>query len=297
MTSPPRIDVIIPTTCTASRWDSLQRAIATASNQADVDARILLVVNGDRFDPQCLAALRARPELRVHYQAEGNLPRALRTGRELVEAPFFCFLDDDDEYLPGALAARVEPLLRDERLDLTATLGLRCIDGVDQPALVELTPEAVNRDPLAALSVENWLASCGGLYRTASVGLDYFDGVTKYYEWTYLAHRLALGKKMLYVGEPSFRINDSSDSLSKSAGYRLSEIEFLHKLLDLPLPGKARAAVRRKIGSAHHRASDYCRQQGWHARAWRHHLKSLLYPGGWKYVTYSRHLMLLRAER
>jgi glycosyltransferase involved in cell wall biosynthesis len=294
MSGPHTVDVVIPTTCTADRWESLQRAIASAITQDGVNAEVMLVVNGDRYDPECLAALRARADLRVHYRTEGSLPLALRTGRQLVKAPFFCFLDDDDEYLPGALVTRLRPLIEDDDLDLTVTPGLRCVDGVDRPVLVELTPEAVNRDALAALSVENWLASCGGLYRTASIGLDHFDGVTKYYEWTYLAHRLALDKKLLYVAEPTFRINDTSDSLSKSVGYRLSELEFLHKLLDLPLPRRARTAIRRKIGGAHHRMSDYCRQQGWPARAWQHHFSSLLYPGGWKYVTYSRHLMMIR---
>ena len=290
------IEVIIPTTCITGRWAVLQRAIGTVASQDAVNVRVLVVVNGDRFDPDCLAALRARSDLRVHYQLEGNLPLALRVGRSLVEAPFFCFLDDDDEYLPGALAYRVQPMLADPRVDFTASVGLRCVDGGDRLALTELQVDQINAQPLLSLGVENWLASCGGLYRSSSISLDYFDGVTQYYEWTYLAYRLAIDKTLRYLERPTFRINDSSDSLSKSAAYRLAEIDVLHKLLDLPLPRKAQVEIRRKIGSAHHRISDYCLEQGWRMPAWQHHLKSLLYPGGWKYSTYSRHLLLQRSK-
>ena len=45
-------------------------------------------------------------------------------------------------------------------------------------------------DPLRALVIENWLASCGGLFRSDRVSIDYFDGVTRHYEWTFLAYSL-----------------------------------------------------------------------------------------------------------
>src|SRR5690348_6425889 len=106
-----RISVIIPTTCETRRWASLRRAISTAASQENVSTEVIVIVNGDRVDPECFKQLRGMHNLKVVIQKEGSLPLALRYGRSLVSSPFFCFLDDDDEYLPGGLWQRLQPML------------------------------------------------------------------------------------------------------------------------------------------------------------------------------------------
>jgi hypothetical protein len=63
----------------------------------------------------------------------------------------------------------------------------------------------VRLTPLRALKVQNWLASCGGLYRSRSVSIEYFDEEATYFEWTLLAYKLASKLKMAFVDVPAYR--------------------------------------------------------------------------------------------
>lgn len=289
MTAQSTVSVIIPTTCEARRWESLKRAIESARGSQGVAASVIVVVNGKRFDQACLDELQARPDLTVAYREEGSAPLAQRHGRSMVQTEFFAFLDDDDEYLPDALAHRVAPLLADPSLGFVATNGYRRLG--DEERIVVSNPQAVQADPLGALTRENWLASCGGLFRTSSVGVDYFDDPAPFLEWTYLAYRLALDFKMAFVDVPTFRINDTPASLSKSAAYRDAELSVLLRIAALALPPRVARQVRGKVGRVYHDLSYEARLQGQGARAWALHVRSLLLPGGWRYLGYSRKLL------
>src|SRR4051794_10798550 len=105
------VSVIIPTTCEAHRCSSLQRAIASVQSQQGVAVKVIVVVNGARVDPSCYQQLQRMPGLKVSYRSEGSAPLAQHAGRLLVDTEYFAFLDDDDEYLAGALEARVQPML------------------------------------------------------------------------------------------------------------------------------------------------------------------------------------------
>ncbi len=102
----PLITMVIPTTCYANRRESLLRAVATARAASNQLIVVLAVVNGSRVDADTLTALSEQP-VQVDRQQEGSLPIALARGRSLVQTPFFGFLDDDDELLPGALDRRL----------------------------------------------------------------------------------------------------------------------------------------------------------------------------------------------
>jgi glycosyltransferase involved in cell wall biosynthesis len=283
------VNVIIPTTCEASRWISLKRAILSVTTQENANADVIVVVNGDRFDPMCYDELCAMKNLTVVYQSEGSLPRALRLGRSLVTASTFAFLDDDDEYLPGALLHRLKPLLAVRTLDFVASNGYRYIGSHDRPLLANV--DAVRHDPIRALLSENWLASCGGLFRTSSVLLEHFDGETRYLEWTYLAYKLASTLQMTFVDVPTFRIYDSPGSLSKSTAYQEAEAAVLAKIARLELPTDVKRSIRAKIGRRFHDLANHSLMRGDYAAAWRYHLTSLRYPKGWEYLLYSRKLL------
>jgi hypothetical protein len=290
----PTVSVIIPTTCEARRWESLQRAIDSARDSTGVEVSVIVVVNGKRFDPACLDELKSRTDLAVAYREEGSAPLAQRHGRSMVQTGFFAFLDDDDEYLPQALAHRCAPLLADPSLGFVATNGYRRLGTEDRVVVTDA--KAVEANPLAALTRENWLASCGGLFRTSSVTLDYFDEPAPFLEWTYLAYRLALDFRMAFVDLPTFRINDTPASLSKSGAYRDAELSVLMRIAALPLPPAVARQVRGKVGRVLHDLSYDARLQGQLARAWTFHARSLLLPGGWRYLGYSRKLLPFGAQ-
>lgn len=284
------VSVIIATTCDKARRSSLMRAIDSVLSQQNVESNIIAVVNGTRIDEDCLERLRTIPRVEVLMQAEGSYPLALQSGRAHVRAPFFAFLDDDDEYLPNALERRIAPLLADPALAFVASNGLRRLQGSDHT--VVKWPEAVHVDPLLALGRENWLSSCGGLFRTASVGVDYFDGRTAYLEWTFLAYQLALTRTLVFVEEPTFVINNSPGSLSKSDSYAEAEAKILPRILALDLPDPVRRDVRKKLGRAYHNISSRKSARGQWIQAWRYHIASVFCLGGSQYLLYSRKLLL-----
>lgn len=284
-----KISVIIPTTCEARRWASLKRAIASVTAQENVNVELIVVVNGLRLDPECYEELRSLPGLNVVYLDKGDLPLAVKHGRSLVTAPFFAFLDDDDEYLPGALWMRLQPLLVDDATGYVVSNGYSCMDGRDEQAIANV--EAVQNDPMRALLKENWLASCGGLYRSSSVSSEYFDGKTRYLEWTLLAYKLTSSMSMVFVDKPTYRIHDSPESLSKSEAFREAEIGVLNQILALDLPADIKNGLRIKMGHAYHSLSNFYRRKGDLKRAWRCHLASLRCPEGYRYLIYSRRLL------
>lgn len=286
----PVVNVIIPTTCESRRWPGLLRAISCLTNQEGVAVDVLVVVNGQRYDAGLFEQLRARADVRVIYQAEGSLPAALRLGRSLVTHEYFGFLDDDDEYLPGALLTRLKPMLQNPELDVVATNGYAC---AFDDRLRTLAVEHINDRPLEVLVGENWLASCGGLFRSAAITLEYFDGVTKHFEWTLLAFRIVNdGHPIRFLNVATFRINDTPESLSKSSAYQRGAAEFIEKLLAMNPPPRVRQALRRKLSAACHDLAEQYRSAGDRRNAWRYHLRSLAGPGGFRYASYTRWLLV-----
>jgi glycosyltransferase involved in cell wall biosynthesis len=285
----PDVTVIIPTTCERARWPSLERALASILAQQGVRVTVLAVVNGNRYDPQCFEALKAQAGVTVLYRETGSAPLAQQAGRDAVRTEFFAFLDDDDEYLPGALTTRLAPLLADRSVDFAVSNGYRAVGGSDEIVIQDVA--SIRASPLSALCAQNWMASCGGLFRSSTVAAEYFAEPAPFMEWTYLAFRLTAQLNVHFVDVPTFRINDSAVSLSKSQAYMRSELDILRRVLELPLPAPVRRAVQCKIGRACHVAAEDCRLQGQGAQAWRYHLKSLGQPGGWRYLLYSRKLI------
>lgn len=250
---------------------------------------MIVLVNGQRFDPDLLSALRADQRLRVIYETAGSLPRALMLGREAVRGEYFGFLDDDDEYLPGSLSLRRRYLDANVDVDVVVCNGWRLTDGADVPFVSSFAQAVEN--PLMAMTRTNWLASCGGLYRTRAVDVGYFDERFKYLEWTLLGFKLAASRRLGFIDTPTFRIHDTPNSLSKSMGYQSGFAVVMAEILRLNLPAEVRRRVLTKLGDAHHSLSDLHRLRGEWGAAWRHHLISLRLPGGLGYLSYTRRLL------
>lgn len=284
------VSIIIPTMCELRRKASLLRAIDSVLQQDAGDVEVIVIVNGDRFDPELFAEVKADARLRVYYQQIGNQHAAQRFGRTLVIKDYFAFLDDDDEYLPGALKIRMAPLLEDLTLDMVATNGFR--REMADSRYVDEDAASINRDPFATMIRRNWLASCGGLYRSRAIHIDYFDGKTKHFEWTLLAFRILLANhKVLFVNVPTFRVFDSPESLSKSLDYQRAAAGFIEHLLSFEPPLRIRNALQRRRSAAQHDLSFQFLTLGDRKSAWRFHLKSLIGPGGWRYLAYTRRLL------
>jgi Glycosyl transferase family 2 len=275
------VTAIVPTLAHAARRVSLLRAVDTL-HAATRNTRLTItaVVNGNQYVPEILAQLAGRG-VRILHVAEASLPAALLAGRRSVETEFFCFLDDDDEYLPEAIDLRLEVMIGDRRAALVTTNGWRCVSGHDSLALERLGNVA--EDPLAALFRENWLPSCAGLYRSAAVGVDLFEQPQPYLEWTWQAFRIALaGHRVAVLDRPTFRIHESASSLSKSKAYRASHIALYRRMLAQELRPDIRRVVRGCLATALSSESVALLKEGRISGAWKRHVQAMAFPGGWR---------------
>lgn len=280
------ISVIIPTLAEARRAESLLRAIGTVRAQEDISAVPIVVVNGQRFDSSLVQRLQQMNSIQLHLEPRGGLVNALVVGRRLVETPYFSFLDDDDEYLPHALRTRLDAMLADDRVDAVVSNGFR-LEGPVRTASAANIADA-RKDPFVALLDNNWLTSCGGLYRTKRINARFFADATTYAEWTYLGFKLSLSHRIEFVDRPSYVIHDTEGSLSKTVNYNAALAGIMEKILGLPLPAHAHRAVQRKYGSALHDQSSHFLEVGERKKALQCHLKSLRQPGGLRFLLYSR---------
>jgi glycosyltransferase involved in cell wall biosynthesis len=281
--------VVIATAARPERGAALRRAIDSVCAQVPAP-EVVVVVNGSTFDPVLVDALKADPRIRCDYRELGSYPGAQRRGRELVLTTYFCFLDDDDELLPGSLAMRLARMTRADRPDVVVSSGLRSVAGSDRPYAERMPVDG--QDIMLELLRENWLASPSALFRAETVSLEFFDGTTKYFEWTLLGFRLLnAGRRFAIVDQPGFRVNNSEESLSKNPGGIVFAPVLLRQLLGLAASPAVRAELRARLSRAHHACADHEWQQGHAASAWRHHLHSLVLPGGAQYLLYTRHLL------
>ena len=284
------IAVILPTSATATRLACLNRAIESVLSQRDVKVDLIVVANGPQCDWEILNGLEKRSDLRLVYTEEASYPGALRLGRDLIDAPFFAEIDDDDEFLPMALATRLHYIERDPAIDVVVTNGILRRDGRDLVGIRDIA--ACQVDPLRRLMDDMWLVPCAGFYRSDTVTRDFFQAIPPAMEWTYIGARLSLTKNILFVDVPTFVYNrDTDGSLSRSKSYLLSTPEAIAGLLELDLPADVRGLVKQKHVQSLHAASTIELRDGKVSEAWKWHLRSLTHPYGWRYLTYTRHLV------
>jgi len=284
------IDVIIPTLCDSKRGPLLLRAIDSVVSQEGVAAVPVVVVNGARFDPAYVERLKARTDIRLIQIAEPSLFRARRVGFETVRTSYFAILDDDDVFLPGALAKRLSSLRADPSKDWLVTNGVYVKPEGDTPFIPDI--EAARRDPYATLLDHCWLCSAGNLFRTAAIDADIFEA-TRSMDLTYIAFRLlAEGKQVLFLDDSTFRYFYYPDSTSKQDIYTLPAAEAIQVMMGLPVPRWVRSGLARKYRHAMHDIATYYLRHGRKSDAWQSHLRSMAgVPEFFRYVSFTWRLL------
>jgi len=282
------ISVIIPTTCKAERKHSLLKAIESINQQEGIDVKIIVVVNGSFYDAPLTELIQNFPDTELVFIETADLALAIEHGRTLVKTKYFSFLDDDDEYLENTLKSRVDELESDSSLDVLVTNGFDISKGLQQVRVKN--PDAVNQDPLKALMHYNWLASCGGTFRATTATNEYFEKPIKYYEWTTIAFRVSGSLKVKFVDIPTYLVNESLVSLSKSSGYIVASENIIRMMLSNDKSQNIRKMLNRKLSAVLHTISDFHRHNENLSSAWSYHLKSLFRVGGYRYFGYTRRL-------
>jgi glycosyltransferase involved in cell wall biosynthesis len=283
------VTVIIPTAAAYCRFASLKKAIDSIFLATSQDVSIIVAVNGNKQSPVVIAMLESFDRVRIEYFEFSSAPLACREGVRLVSSPYYCFLDDDDEYLPNAIDDRLKKISSNDNFDLVVTNGYRNVAGMDSIYLTEI--ESITSDPMRALFHQNWLPSCGALFRTDRIGPEYFENPHPYVEWTWLAFNLIIsGKNIAVLNEPTYRINETSVSVSKSVEYFNSIYGLYKRMLQCsPQPQTVRL-IKSRLADWFHSDAEQKWQQGQMFAAWRSHFQSLTFIGGWRYLTFTRKL-------
>lgn len=285
--------VIICTMGLPERARSLLRAIESVRIGNLQQAEVIIVVNGQKYDENLLISLSARTDITLIQIPDPSFGEALLTGRRAVTTPYFGFLDDDDEYLPGAVDARLKVLEDDPSADLVATNGYRFKGHNDKIALHQL--KAVPENPLLALYRENWLPSCGGFFRSRRVPAEFFQQLPRHIHWTWLAFRLVqANRRVTVLDHATFRINDTMGSASKSETYLFCHTDVYSRMLTAATQPQIRQLLRSRLVQSWHEVSDFHRRNGALRLAWAAHLRSFQYPSGWKFLPYTRKLFGIR---
>lgn len=290
-TPTPEVSVIVPTLALRERAALLWRAIDSIATQVGVRALPLVVVNGPRADEALLQRLERRSDLRLLRLPEADLPSALRAGCHAVETPWLAELDDDDELLPQALAARVDALRRNPQAVAAISNGILRNNGRQTPLFQSF--HAVRSDPLAALCRANWLSPGGLMMRADATTATLFEGMPRCLEWTYIAIRLAQRGPLLFLDEPGFIYSaDTPYALSRAHDYPFGVPEALTRILALPLPDAVRRCFEERLAGACNGAMLAALQARQTGAAWRWHLRTLRLRRGWRYLPATRRLLL-----
>ena len=100
---PPLVSVIIPV---RNGREFIHEALASVCSQSFDDLEVIIVDDGsDDFDCQTLTQL--DPRIHVHRQDASGVSSARNTGMQLARGDYFAFLDADDAWFPGKLAAQI----------------------------------------------------------------------------------------------------------------------------------------------------------------------------------------------
>lgn len=283
------INVIIRTMAEPVRYHQLRCAIESVINQQEVTGIPIVVANGDRYDPKIIYELEKREDIIFTYHEEGSAGLALKIGREMVETDYFAFLDDDDELLAESLECRVKEMEHNKSVDVVVSSGFYNSNGEQAIHIPNITSNQA--DPLLGIVEGCWLSSCGGLFRSARVGTEYFDGETNNQEITLLAFKLAINHlKILFIDKPSYIVRNTTESLSKSFEHSKSAVPVIKKMRRFRLPKEVKSRLESKYRNVLHVLSEQEYRQGNMIEAWVYHIKSMRPPYTLKYLSFTRKL-------
>ncbi|WP_070987419.1 glycosyltransferase [Halofilum ochraceum] len=290
------VGVIVPTGAFAERAALIRRALASILSQEGVNAVPVVVVNGPNRCPELVRELGSDPRVRLIEIPQAGIPGALSAGRDAMQCEWFSSLDDDDLYLPDALATRVQALRARPECGAVVTNGYVRGHGVERLHVPDM--QRVARDPLKALTEGNWLLPGSWMCRTESVGSGLFHRMPRMLECTYLALQLVLHCRPCFLDRPTVVWNtDTPGSASKSRDYRIGHVEALEQLLQLPLPPDTRRWLMASRTSARHERADFHLREKALLQAWPWHIRTLTSRGGWRHAPFMLRLLLAALRR
>ena len=226
-----------------------------------------------------------------------SAPLAVLAGRRKVTTDYFCFLDDDDRYLEGSIDTRVAAIQQDDAVGMVVTNGR--IKKGDETHRHHGSFNLASKDPMKAIFVDFWLASCGALYRTAKIPTSLFENPQPYQEWTWLAFVICHhGIPIRFIDDETYEVDSTTPgSASKTQAYQTTDLSLYERMLTVCSRQDIRKAIGHRISASHHNRSNAFMLQGHIGEAWNHHMKSLAGAGGHRYASYTLRLVASSVSR
>lgn len=287
------LDVIVRTLADAPRSKWLFRALDSIQNQSGIEVRPIVVVNGQKFDASTLTALENRPGILLHRVQRASPALALVAGRRLVTAPFFSYLDDDDELIAGSLLEPLKWLESHPDCDVLISNGHFVRDDGSLSELIHIADHLNVGSPALSLLEDSWLQPGAFIFREERIPPSMMDSGCSHMEWTHLAFELCAEQKRLhFMDVKTVRYYDTTGSLSKQVGHQEAALDLLRLVShDARMNCKVRRQAGRKyLRTLHNLVMPYW-EQGQYMRAWRCHIGSLRPPYTLRYLLFSRRIM------
>jgi glycosyltransferase involved in cell wall biosynthesis len=219
----PRVSVVIPT---RNRRALLARTLASVLAQKGVELAVVIVDEASTDGTAEALASVADPRISVvHHPVPRGVAAARNAGLEHVETEWVAFVDDDDLWAPGKLAAQLEALAASPACEWSCT-GAIVVDGNLSIVGVETVPavEGLVERLLAYNAIPGGGSSV--VARTAVVrALDGFDPELRVVADWDLWIRLALSSPLAPVDRPLVGYLRHADSMSRELEAIRRELE------------------------------------------------------------------------
>jgi glycosyltransferase involved in cell wall biosynthesis len=266
-------DAISVVISTYQRADACERALRSVLAQTEPALEVLVCDNGSTDDTETRMREWEAREERVRYlrvATNSSTPATTRNlGVEHARGELIAFLDDDDEWLPGKLAAQ-RAALAAGGADAVAGNAVRSGDTLyfpHAPATWHPTrADLLWANPIitsSALVPRRHLLSVGGFPTDSRL-----RGLEDYAAWLELSGR---GVRFLVLGQALVRYEDASDDrLSRDRAriqLAVARLAWSHALRRPPTSAGLRAAVRHSAGAGYILGADVLARLRARARA------------------------------
>lgn len=223
----PLVSVVIPT---LRRPALVARAVRTALAQTMSDLEVIVVVDGDDPDTCATLAAVADERLRVIAHPRNRGAGAARdTGAAAAAGTWIALLDDDDEWLPGKLAAQLAAAPEEPAVLMTLSRVVSGVGAFVRPA------EPYRED----IPVDEWLfdrrswtrggqsfLQCSSLMMPRALfGLLRFADMKQHDDWEFVLRAVKQhGYRLVTVAEPLvvYHVPEARASLSRTHTWRRS---------------------------------------------------------------------------
>ena len=207
MSPPPAVSVVIPA---YNRAATLPRALASVRAQDFADLEILVVDDGSTDDTDAVLRAFGEPRLRVfRHEVNRGEAAARTTGVAESRGALLAWLDSDDEWLPGKLAAQVALLGARPELDAACT-GFFAHESGDPAGRLVVpdvpeSPEAWRRTLLMGCDVG--FGTTVVVRRAAALAVGPFDeAMIRHTDWDWLL-RFSRGHALGLIAAPLARVH------------------------------------------------------------------------------------------